>query len=457
MNTHLHILGIGGTFMSGLAILAKGAGFRVSGSDNQCYSPICELLQTHAIDWVEGYDVCPQVEQADIVIVGNVMKRSIPVIEWMLDHRKPYISGPQWLAEHILTRYHVIAIAGTHGKTTTTAMLAHILEEAGLNPGFLIGGVPPSFGTNARLGRGEWFVIEADEYDSAFFDKRPKFIHYRPDIAVLNNLEFDHADIYPDLKAIQQQFHYFLRTVPSSGVIIKPRDDIALNEVIAQGLYSRLQETALSGHADITVEILNNQASQFHVRSHHEQASVTWPLWGRMNVENALSAISAAMHAGVSLDVAAAALNTFQPVKRRLEVKFNQDGITVYDDFAHHPTAIAKTLQTLRDSGVHQRILLVMEFASNTMRSGVHADKLLDAMYLPDYAFILRPDTFDLEFVASAWCCDYSILNTPDAIVAEVVLKVKSGDAVVVMSNRGFENIQARIVDALSQRVLDRQ
>lgn len=455
MNKHIHILGIGGTFMSALAILAKSAGLRVSGSDSHCYSPIRELLIAHEIDWIEGYDVCLQVQQADCVIVGNVMKRGMPVIEWILNNKKPYISGPQWLAENILTRYRVIAVAGTHGKTTTTAMLAHILEEAGLNPGFLIGGVAPSCGTNARLGDGQWFVIEADEYDSAFFDKRPKFIHYRPEVAILNNLEFDHADIYPDLKAIQQQFHYFLRTIPGSGMVIKPRDDAALNEVIAQGLYSTLKQTALSGEADLTAVILNNQASQFHVCYKHEllevKATVSWPLWGSMNVENALSAIGAAMTAGVSLEIAARALSNFQPVKRRLEVKFQQNGVTVYDDFAHHPTAIAKTLQTIRDSAAHQRIFLVMEFASNTMRSGIHASKMLDVMRLPDYAAILRPDAFDLDAVAREWACDYAILNSVDAIVADVVHKVKSGDAVVVMSNRGFGNIQALIVEALSQ------
>ena len=357
---HLHILGISGTFMSALALLARDAGHKVTGSDANCYPPVSDLLAAKNITWTEGYEDTRLALQADLVIVGNAIKRGMPVLEAVMEAGKPYTSGPQWLAENILSQYQVIAVSGTHGKTTTTSMIAWILHQAGLNPGFLIGGVSSDFKTSACLGPGKWFVIEADEYDSAFFDKRPKFMHYRPKIAILNNLEFDHADIYPDLAAIQLQFHYLLRTIPASGVAIKPYNDKALNEVIGRGKYSRIEELALDGDTQWSAKLLEENGSTFKVlHQGKEVAEVNWPLIGRFNVENGLAALAASVNAGVSPKTAAEALERFTPVKRRLEVRSNKHGITVYDDFAHHPTAIMRTVDALKQSNRHQRIFAV--------------------------------------------------------------------------------------------------
>lgn len=389
---HLHILGIGGTFMSALAILAREAGHIVTGCDANCYPPVSDLLRAKDIEWTEGYEESAQALSADCVIIGNAIKRGMPVIESVLDAGIPYISGPQWLAEHILPRYRVFAVAGTHGKTTTTSMLTHILNAAGRDPGFLIGGVAPNFNTSARLGNGDCFVIEADEYDSAFFDKRPKFMHYRPEVAILNNLEFDHADIYENLPAIQTQFHYLIRTIPPKGCIIKPRDDAALNGVLSRGLFCALEELAFTGDSTWKAELLDGHGQSFRVFYHGEAiAEIHWSLIGRFNVENALAALAASYHAGVEPLVAAHALETFMPVKRRLEVKYTVQGITIYDDFAHHPTAITKTIDALKRSGRHQRIFVVLEFASYTMRSGVHAEQIGDALNGVDGVYLLKP------------------------------------------------------------------
>ena len=450
---HLHILGLSGTFMSALAILARESGFQVTGSDAHCYPPVSDLLTANGIEWTEGYEDSTQALKADCVIVGNAIKRGMPVIEAVLDAQKPYTSGPQWLAEHILPRYKVLAIAGTHGKTTTTSMLAYILDKAGLDPAFLIGGVSSDFKTSARLGSGKYFVIEADEYDSAFFDKRPKFMHYRPSVAILNNLEFDHADIYADLPAIQQQFHYLLRTIPSSGLVIKPRDDMALNDVLARGQYCQVQEIALSGDAAWRAELLDPAGQSFKIWHKDDVvAQVDWPLIGRFNVENALAALAVSVHVGVEPGVAAEALQTFTPVKRRLEVKSNNHGITVYDDFAHHPTAIAKTLDALKQSGRHQRIFVVIEFASYTMRTGVHTVEMASALDKADHVFVLNPTEFSLEDMAKHWQCPYQALASVDAIVDAVVAKVQAGDAVLVMSNRGFDNIHQRLVEHIDKK-----
>lgn len=452
---HLHILGIGGTFMSALAILAREAGYKVTGCDANCYPPVSELLADKGIEWTPGYEDTTSALQADCVIVGNAMKRGVPVLEAVLNKGKNYTSGPQWLADHILSRYRVLAVAGTHGKTTTTSMLAHILQEAGLNPGFLIGGVAPDFSTSARLGEGPWFVIEADEYDSAFFDKRPKLMHYRPQVAILNNLEFDHADIYADLAAIQQQFHYYLKTIPAKGIVLKPRDDQALNDVIARGLYCNLQELALDGEADWRAEILDDSGSTFRVWHQGKVvAQVEWPLIGRFNIENGLAALAASSHAGVEPSVAAQALACFQPVKRRLEVKSNRHGITVYDDFAHHPTAIGKTITALKSSQRHQRIFAVMEFASYTMRSGVHAADMAQALAPVDGAFVLTPQQFNLAEMATHWTCPYQLLPDTQSIITRLVQAVQPGDAVLIMSNRGFDNIHSQLVRQIDERFL---
>lgn len=447
---HLHILGISGTFMSAMALLARDAGHTVTGCDANCYPPVSDLLQAKGIEWTEGYDDTTQALRADCVIIGNAIKRGMPVLEAVLNAGKPYTSGPQWLAENILPRYRVMAVAGTHGKTTTTSMLAHILSHAGLNPGFLIGGVAPNFNTSACLGTGDWFVIEADEYDSAYFDKRPKLMHYRPEVAILNNLEFDHADIYANLEAIQLQFHYYLKTIPGKGLVIKPRDDAALNAVVERGLFSRLEDMSFDGQATWRAELLDDSGQSFRIwHIGQAVAEVNWPLIGRFNVENGLAAIAASTQAGLSPQVAATALASFQPVKRRLEVKSSRHGITVYDDFAHHPTAIAKTIQALRQSGRHQRILVVLEFASYTMRSGVHKDRMSSALAQVDGAFVLSPNQFDLTETANTWTCPWQIFSDSGAIVDALVTQAKTGDAILVMSNRGFDGIHQQLVARL--------
>ena len=447
---HLHILGLSGTFMSALALLARDAGYKVTGSDQNCYPPVSDLLAAKGITWTEGYDDATLALEADWIIVGNAIKRGMPVLEAILNAGKNYTSGPQWLAENILNQYKVIAIAGTHGKTTTTSMTAWILEKAGLNPGFLIGGVATDFNTSACLGKGEWFVIEADEYDSAFFDKRPKFMHYRPQIAVLNNLEFDHADIYADLAAIQLQFHYLLRTIPASGVAIKPQDDPALNKVLEMGRYSQIEELSISGNTQWSAQLIEESGSSFKVL-HLGQvvAEVHWSLIGRFNVENALAAIVACFNAGVSVSDAAKALECFTPVKRRLEVKSSRHGITVYDDFAHHPTAIAKTIDALRSSNRHQRIFVVMEFASYTMRTGIHAGEMANALALVDGAFILDPQDFNLADTLADWICPYKIGANNDEIISHLLNIIKEGDAILIMSNRGFNGIHQQLINSI--------
>lgn len=449
---HIHILGISGTFMSALALLARDSGFKVTGSDANCYPPVSDLLTAKGITWTEGYEDSTLAMQADLIVVGNAIKRGMPVMEAVLEAGKPYTSGPQWLAENILSKYKVIAVSGTHGKTTTTSMIAWILDQAGMDPGFLIGGVATDFNTSSHLGTGEWFVIEADEYDSAYFDKRPKFMHVRPHIAVLNNLEFDHADIYANLAEIQQQFHYFLRTIPPQGVAIKPRNDAALNEVFARGTYSRVEELDINGPADWSAKLEDESGRAFAIFHDQEKvAEINWPLIGRFNVENALAAIAATANAGVSPHTAAKALERFTPVKRRLEVKSNQHGITVYDDFAHHPTAIRKTIDALVQSKRHKRVFAVMEFASYTMRTGVHADVMPGALAQVDGAFVLEPHDFDLKQTVSNWTCPYKLCKSNEEIVQQVVDSVQEGDAVLVMSNRGFNGIHKQLVEAIDK------
>ncbi len=440
--------------MSGLALLAREAGFKVTGSDEKCYPPVSDLLKEKGIEWVEGYTDSHLALEADTVIVGNAMKRGIPVLEAVLEQGGHYTSGPQWLADNILHDYQVIAIAGTHGKTTTTSMLAWILHQAGLDPAFLIGGVARNFNSSACLGRGKYFVIEADEYDSAFFDKRPKFMHYRPRIAVLNNLEFDHADIYPDLESIKSQFHYLIRTVPSSGTLIMPAAHPALADVLSRGQYCHVEKTLVSGtDADWSALLLDDAGHSFAVYHHGKAvAEVNWSLIGKFNVENGLSAIAASFHAGVAPQTAALALKDYQPVKRRLELKSNLMGISVYDDFAHHPTAIASTIDALKTSKRQTRILVVMEFASYTMKTGNHSAQMTEALALCDKAFILRPTGFSLENETKHWPFDYALLNDTDEILMEVLNEAQEGDAILIMSNRGFDNIHQRIIEGIESR-----
>ncbi|MBE9562510.1 MAG: UDP-N-acetylmuramate:L-alanyl-gamma-D-glutamyl-meso-diaminopimelate ligase [Proteobacteria bacterium] len=435
---HIHILGICGTFMAGIAILAKQQGHIVTGTDSAVYPPMSTQLETLGIDCYNGYSSTNLTPDIDYVIIGNALSRGNQEVEAVLNKGLPYISGPQWLAEQILSKYWVLAVAGTHGKTTTSSMLAWILEDAGLEPGFLIGGVPENFGVSARLGNGKFFVVEADEYDSAYFDKRSKFIHYHPKTLVLNNLEYDHADIFPDLAAIQLQFHYLVRTVPSEGLIIHNKPDIAIDNVLKQGCWTPLK-SFIDG--DWTAKSLSTNNSNFAVNYQQQTEEVQWDLIGQHNVDNALAAIASANHVGVNVKQACTALNKFKNVKRRLELRGIVNGISVYDDFAHHPTAIAVTLNALRHQVGQQKIIAVVEFRSNTMRMGVHNDQLVAALNLAD-EMILYKQFFEALPHAK-------VFDKVELIIENLVSIAHDGDHIVIMSNGGFENIHSRLLDKL--------
>ena len=399
---HIHILGICGTFMGSLAILAKELGFEVSGSDENVYPPMSSQLEAVGIDLIQGYDSSQLDNGADLIVVGNAMSRGNVAVEAMLNKGMPYTSGPQWLSDYVLKDRWVLAAAGTHGKTTTSSMLAWILEHAGLTPGFLIGGVPDNFGFSARLGSEPFFVIEADEYDTAFFDKRSKFVHYRPRTAILNNLEFDHADIFEDLAAIQKQFHHLVRILPSEGLIVAPQSDENVQQVIEQGCWTPVDYfsvAAESGTANWQATPLKPDGSEFEVVLNGDsQGVVNWSHTGLHNLNNAVAAIAAARHVGVKPDLSIAALCEFKGVKRRMELLADIGGILVYDDFAHHPTAIASTLEGLRNRVGSGRILAVIEPASNTMRMGVHRAKLGQSSVAADRVFWRQAQGIDWDF-----------------------------------------------------------
>src|SRR5580700_3548316 len=395
---HVHILGISGTFMGGIAAIARAAGHRVTGSDRNVYPPMSTQLESLGIDVIQGFEAAQLDPAPDIVVVGNVMTRGSPVVEALLERGLPYASGPEWLAREVLKDRWVLAVAGTHGKTTTTSLLTWILEHAGLAPGFLIGGVPANFATSARFGSGPFFVIEADEYDTAFFDKRAKFVHYRPRTAILNNLEYDHADIYADVAAIRRQFNQLLRTVPGGGRLIVNGEDAELAATLSMGCWTPREEFALAprdGGADAewSANIApESAAGRFTVLCRGQAvAEVSWPLLGEHNVMNALAAIAAARHAGVAPARAAQALGAFLGVKRRMEIRGVVDQITVYDDFAHHPTAIETTLRGLRARVGSARIVAVLEPRSNTMKLGVHREQLAPALGAADRAWFFNP------------------------------------------------------------------
>ena len=455
MSMHVHILGIGGTFMGGVAAIAKAAGFRVTGSDLNVYPPMSTQLEALGIELIQGYGVEQLDLEPDIVVVGNALSRGSPVVEAMLDRGMAYTSGPQWLAEQVLRQKHVIAVAGTHGKTTTTAMLSWILEDAGLAPGFLIGGVPNNFDCTARLGAGRFFVIEADEYDTAFFDKRAKFVHYRPRTAVLNNLEFDHADIYPDVAAIRRQFNQLLRTVPAVGRVIVNGDDAELQATLKLGCWTPRETFALK-NADWSAHIApGSAANRFAVHWRGAAvAEVNWPLLGEHNVMNALAAIAAARHAGVPPDRAAQSLGTFSGVKRRMEIRGVIDAITVYDDFAHHPTAIETTLKGLRARVAGERIVAVLEPRSNTMKLGVHRQQLAPALALADRAwFLSSPDLgWDLPAAVSSLGERAQFAASVDALVKGLAGDARPGDHILVMSNGGFGGLHEKLIAALKAR-----
>ena len=456
---HIHILGICGTFMGGLAALAREAGHRVTGCDAGVYPPMSDQLQALGIELIEGFGADQMRLKPDLYVIGNVVSRArlqsgapkFPLMEAILDAGAPYTSGPQWLAEHVLQGRHVLAVAGTHGKTTTTSMLAWALQHAGLAPGFLVGGVPLNFGVSARLGGGRYFVIEADEYDTAFFDKRSKFVHYRPRTAILNNLEFDHADIFDDLSAIERQFHHLERTVPAQGRLVVNGLEESLTRVLAQGCWSELR-TFGAAVSDFTAM---GEPGHFDVlQQGRKVACVQWALGGVHNQLNALAAIAAAQHVGVPADVAAQALSSFENVKRRMEVRGCVAGVTVYDDFAHHPTAIRTTIDGLRRQiGPEQRILAVFEPRSNTMKLGSMKAQLPWSLEQADLSFCHSGGLdWDASAALSAMGTQAQVAHTIELLLQQVLTQARPGDHVVCMSNGGFGDVHARLLKELATR-----
>ena len=472
---HVHILGICGTFMGSLAVLAKQMGYRVSGSDANVYPPMSTQLEAQGISLMEGFRAEHLVPQPDLVIIGNAMSRGNPAVEHVLNEGLNYISGPQWLAQFVLHNRWVLGVAGTHGKTTTSAMLAWILEYCGMKPGYLIGGVCNNFSSSANLGESAFFVVEADEYDSAFFDKRSKFVHYAPRTVILNNLEYDHADIFENLQAIERQFHHLVRTVPGNGLIIHPQNDENLLRVLGKGCWTKRQRFAVAekeaqckklasnGNVFWNAVMLDAYGSEFDVIKYGQgstgevmsRKTVKWSQTGEHNVRNGVAAIAAAHHVGIEVGAACDALQEFKGVKRRMELRGGVDGIKVYDDFAHHPTAIEVTLRGLaarlhseRSKG---RLLAVIEPRSNTMALGVHQQQLVDACAVADMVIWFKPEKSGLDF--NQLIADSRVPSYAFPTVKEIVMYLeensRSGDHIVIMSNGGFGGIHEKLLLAL--------
>ncbi len=455
---HIHILGACGTFMGGLAVLARQAGHRVSGSDQNTYPPMSTQLEARGIELTEGYDPEQLQPHPDLVIIGNALSRGNPAVEYVLNEGLAFSSGPRWLGENYLRGKTVIAVAGTHGKTTTASMVAWILEFAGRAPGFLIGGVPGNFGMSARDGE-DCFVVEADEYDTAFFDKRAKFVHYRPQVAVLNNLEFDHADIYSNLAAIQTQFHHLVRTIPGRGTVIANGHDDNLRQVLDEGCWSELQRFTImpekTGSDDWQVELLDSAGRRLRfVHAGRKVGELSWALNGHHNAMNAAAAVAAAVAAGVPAKTAVAALSEFKGVKRRLELLTTAGDVHVYDDFAHHPTAIRLTLEGLRRQVGNQRILVALEPRSNTMRAGVHLAELAPALAAADQVWLQAGSEVDWDpfEVINRLDGRGKVVNRVESLVQQLLEQAKTGDHVVFMSNGGFGAAPARFAEALQRR-----
>ena len=492
---HIHILGICGTFMGSLALLARALGHTVTGSDANVYPPMSTQLENAGVTIAEGYLVEHLQPTPDLVVVGNAMKRGMDVIEYMLDSGLRYTSGPQFLSEQVLQSRHVIAVAGTHGKTTTTTMLAWILHYAGIDAGFLIGGVPLVDTTDAHLQqvfahssylgaektvdgdveKAGYFVIEADEYDSAFFDKRSKFVHYRPRTAILNNLEFDHADIFADLNAIQTQFHHMVRMIPSTGKIIMPAATISLEDTLAKGVWTPIWRTAvldsladntdiedktLKNNSDWQAELISADGGQFNISFMADKEAtgvVDWSMSGIHNVNNALVAVAAAYNVGVDVKTACAALSAFAGIKRRMELIGDINNILVFDDFAHHPTAITTTLDGAKKKLANRRIWAIIEPRSNTMKMGIHQDSLAESAALADHTLWYEPtglewglkDVIDNAKAKNPNIASQQVLSSTEAIIEHIITYAKSGDAIVIMSNGGFEGIHQRLLTAL--------
>ena len=488
---HIHILGICGTFMGSLALLARELGHTVTGSDANVYPPMSTQLENAGVTIEAGYLIEHLKPAPDLVVVGNAMKRGMDVIEYMLDTGLRYTSGPQFLSEEVLQSRHVIAVAGTHGKTTTTTMLAWILHYAGIDTGFLIGGVPLVDTTDERLQQvfahssylgaerasedssdTGYFVIEADEYDSAFFDKRSKFVHYRPRTAILNNLEFDHADIFADLNAIQTQFHHMMRMIPSTGKIIMPAATASLEDTLAKGVWTPVWRTSvvdmsaadnLVNDSDWQAELISEDGSQFKVRFSEDfdsTATVNWAMSGIHNVNNALVAVAAAYNVGVSVSTACAALSAFAGIKRRMELIGDVNDILVFDDFAHHPTAITTTLDGAKKKLYDRRIWAIIEPRSNTMKMGIHQDSLAESAALADHTLWYEPtglewglrEVIERANAANPNMGNQQVLSSTDAIIGHIVTHAQAGDAIVIMSNGGFEGIHQRLLMALRNK-----
>jgi UDP-N-acetylmuramate: L-alanyl-gamma-D-glutamyl-meso-diaminopimelate ligase len=454
---HIHILGICGTFMGGLAALAREGGHKVTGCDANVYPPMSDQLRALDIELIEGFGADQLALAPDLFVVGNVVTRGNPLMEAILDAGLPYTSGPQWLAEHVLQGRHVLAVAGTHGKTSTTSMLAWMLEQGGKKPGFLVGGVPMNFGVSARLGDGADgpFVIEADEYDTAFFDKRSKFVHYRPRTAILNNLEFDHADIFDDLAAIERQFHHLVRTVPASGRLVVNAREESLQRVLAMGCWSEVTRFGARKEEPGALRARGEPHAFDVLRGSLKIARVDWPLLGEHNQLNALAAIAAAEHAGVTPEVSAKALATFENVRRRLELRGEAGGVKVYDDFAHHPTAIRTTINGLRRKVGTQRILAVFEPRSNTMKLGAMKAQLPWSLEEADLAFCHSGGLgWDAVQALAPMGRSAIVSDTIADLVQRVVAAARPGDHVLCMSNGGFGGVHAKLLDALAKKSL---
>lgn len=445
---HVHILGICGTFMGGIAAIAQSLGHKVTGSDQNVYPPMSTQLESLGIALTQGYDPAQLADEPDVVIIGNAMSRGNPCVEYVLEKGLRYTSGPEWLKENVLRDAWVLAVAGTHGKTTTASMLAWLLEYAGLRPGFLIGGVVQNFGVSARTSDTPFFVIEADEYDTAFFDKRSKFVHYLPRTLIMNNLEYDHADIFPNLAAIQTQFHHLIRTLPGQGKAIYPADDEALQEVVARGFWSEQESLG----KEWSYNLLKEDGSAFEVLLHGEsQGQVNWGAIGVHNVKNAMMAIAAARHVGIAVNVSIEALREFKSPKRRMEVKGEVNGVTVYDDFAHHPTAIKTTLAGLRAKVGDEPVIAILEPRSNTMKLGVHQATLLASLDAADEALLYEPEGLSWSLRAHAEQAGRQCFNSIDDIVDAVVAKQSGKSHILVMSNGGFAGIHDKLLTALKK------
>ena len=449
---HIHILGICGTFMGGIALLARELGHTVSGSDENVYPPMSTQLEEQGITLMQGYKPEHLTAEPDIVVIGNALSRGNPAVEAVLEKGLRYTSGAQWLLDYVLQDRWVLAVAGTHGKTSTASLLAWLLEDNKLSPGFLIGGIPGNFGVSARLGETPFFVVEADEYDTAFFDKRSKFVHYHPRTLILNNLEYDHADIFPNIEAIQTQFHHLLRTVPANGLVISQADDPYLEQTIEKGCWTPIEYFSGQQTKHWQAHPITEDGLEFNVMFNSAKiASAKWSMLGEHNMKNALAAIAAARHVGVPAELSIESLSGFKGIKRRMELRGVVNNITVYDDFAHHPTAIRLTLDGLRKNVGDKKIIAILEPRSNTMKMGVHKDTLAESLTLADDTYLYQADNLGWDIAASLKNNTGSVhvFTSTQAIIDKVLAEANVGDHIIIMSNGGFEGIHQRILDGL--------